>query len=72
MSILPILGRMRSRALALLFLAASCSITASRIFAMPVSAMNSGSWKGGFSMPTLPVRYLRMWHQCRGTGTLQR
>ena len=39
---------------------------------MPVASMKAGSWKGGFSMPRLPCRYLRFCDQCLGTGTVFR
>mmetsp|Transcript_42855 Transcript_42855/g.113125 ORF Transcript_42855/g.113125 Transcript_42855/m.113125 type:complete len:204 (-) Transcript_42855:1-612(-) len=68
MSILPILGCMRSFCLPLSFFAFSFSMTDARIRSMPVAAMNSGSWKGGFSTPRLPIKNFRFWHQCFGTG----
>ena len=46
------------------------SCRASLISMMPVALMQSGRSKGGFSMPRLPCRYLRLKHQCRGTGTV--
>ena len=72
MSILPILGCIRSFCLPLSFFEFSFSSTLARIFSMPVAAMNSGSWKGGFSIPRLPIRNLRFWHQCLGTGMVLR
>ena len=47
-------------------------MTAARILAMPVASMNSGSLKGGFSTPRLPIKKWRFWHQCFGTGTTLR
>ena len=32
--------------------------------------MYSGSWNGFFSTPRFPCKYLRLWHQCLGTGTV--
>jgi len=42
---------------------------AALISIMPVFLIKSGRLKGGFSIPLLPCKYLRLKHQWRGTGT---
>lgn len=65
-------GTLDTDRMPLTFFRLSASSTAARILSIPVIAMNSGSSKGVFSIPRLPWRYLRFWHQCRGTVTVLR
>mmetsp|Transcript_24463 Transcript_24463/g.46368 ORF Transcript_24463/g.46368 Transcript_24463/m.46368 type:complete len:234 (-) Transcript_24463:304-1005(-) len=69
MSIFPILGCILSRCFCFSFFSPSLSKYACRIDAMPVASIKSGSCQGGFSIPRLPCKNLRFWHQWRGTGT---
>lgn len=54
MSMRPIFGCTRSRCFCFSFFESSFSWYALRMSVMPVASMNSGSLKGGFSIPRFP------------------